>query len=564
MVLRILTALVEEPATATDLVTKLGTAQASTSRRLTQMLREGLVTKERTDIDRRRRLYTVTREGRALLGRHRALVAPPPGPPKEVTPERRGRYLRGALDGALTLRRQTNRLDVAAERLRVVVDRADVIEDQALAIDATAELVTTLRQSGDHDALHPLLERLERISVGQEQSSGRTALPAFAHHAYALGRLKVRNDAELIDAQDHLRTAIIAYGQLAEVPPYGARRDWESRQAWSVIGLGDNLRRRSQYERAFGRTHEALKMFRAIDDPYGTTRSLIHAGFCLRLMGSYPLAGRCLEAALRLADEHQFERFRADALMHMGEVHRCLGHLNEAQEALAEAISHAEQMQLTTLQAFAQSALGAVACQRADLGEAKAVLARAQQMFEQIEHPEGLALNQRRNAVVARHMLVEGVGDARVVGVLLGAVYRKYARLRSPAGMAACDVEKGRLALLTQKKFDNVVIRLTGELDRTDSRGLIERDPWMPEVLADFASAAQDPRLTERTDIVLANAEALRGDKRQELVTAVDQVAKPVDPSCDEDDQKPKGTEIPAADMGGETRRDLTPALQAA
>ena len=516
MTLRILAALVEKPATATDLVTKLGTAQASTSRRLTQMLHDGLVTKERIDVDRRRRLYTVTREGRALLGRHRALSAPPQGPPKEVTLERRARYLRGALEGALKLRRQANRLDVAAERLRVVVDRADVIADQALAIDATAELVTTLRQSGDRKALEPLLGRLERVSVGQERGSGQTALPAFAHHAYALGRLKVRTDTELIAAQDHLRTAIIAYNQLAEVPPYGVPRDWESRQAWSIIGLGDNLRRRSHYEPAFAQTYDALKMFRAIDDPYGTARSLIQAGFCLRLMGSYPLAGRCLEAALRLAEEHQFERLRADALMHMGEVHRCLGHLEKAQDSLTEAIGRAEQMQLTTLQAFAQSALGAVACQRADLGEAKVVLARAQEMFEQIEHREGLALNERRNAVVARHMLVEGIGEAGAVGALLGAVYKRYAKLRSPAGMAACDVEKGRLALFTQKRFDRVVARLTGELDRTDSRGLIERDPCVPEVLAAFASAAKDPGLTERTDLVLANAEELRGTKRKD------------------------------------------------
>jgi DNA-binding MarR family transcriptional regulator len=561
LLLRILAALVEQPSTTTALVEKLGTAQASTSRKLSEMQRDGLVAKERIDADRRRRLYTVTRDGRALLGRHRALVAPRPEPHAEVPVERRETYLRGALETALQVRRTKNRLDLVADRLRVVLQRADAINADALAIDATAELATTLRQDRDHDQLMPLLGRLERVSVGQEGSSGKTALPAFAHHAYVLGRLKVGSDDELLAGRDHLQSAITAYRQLAQVPPYGSQRDWKCREAWSVIGLGDNLRRSSDYERAFKRTYDALRMFRELNDPYGITRGWMQTGFCLRLMGSFDVAGHCFTIARQLADEHEFERFRADALLHMGEVHRCLGELDAAEAALTEAIGHAETLQLTTLQAFAQSALGAVACQRADLGGAQTALDRAETLFQIIDHREGIALNERRRAVVARHMLAEDVGDLQGVRKLLRAAHLRYLDLRSPAGVAACEVESGRLALMSHKSKSvaDVVDRLTDKLDNSDTCSLIERDPWVPEMLASFATDANDDDLTRRVQQVVSNAIERRDDDKETLGSAVAKAAESSDASCASGslvtETAPATSPIPAAEMGSETRR---------
>jgi DNA-binding MarR family transcriptional regulator len=570
LLLRILTALVERPATTTDLVKKLGTAQASTSRKLSEMQRDGLVTKERIDVDRRRRLYTVTRDGRALLGRHRALAAPRPEHLPEVPEARREVYLRGALEEALRVRRTKNRLDLTADRLRVVLERADAIHADELAIDATAELATTLRQDREHEQLTPLLKRLERVSVGQDGASAKTALPAFAHHAYVLGRLKVRSDEELFAGRDHLRTAITAYHQLAETPPYGSRRDWKYREAWSVISLGDNFRRRSDYESAFRQSYDALDMFRELNEPYGITRGWMQTGFCLRLMGNFEVAERCFVIARQLANEHSFERFHADALMHIGEVHRCSGDLDAAEGALVEAISRAEALQLTTLQAFAQSSLGAVAHQRADPGKAQIALDHAYDLFEAIDHREGMALTRRRRAAVARRMLVEDVGDVSGVKKLLQSARALYDDLRSPAGLAACTVESGRLALMSHKSKSvaEAVGLLTGKLENSDSRWLIERDPWAPEMLASFATDANAEDLTRRAEEVVTNAVERRGDEKETLGSAVAKAVRSSDAAGVPDPPQPRTTVDPppalVAEMGSETRRECGFAPQVA
>ncbi len=75
------------------------------------------------------------------------------------------------------MRRKSNRLTDAADRIRVVVDRAEKAGAMELVIEAMAELATTSRQAGEFDEVDHLLGELERVAL-DPAAAASVALPA--------------------------------------------------------------------------------------------------------------------------------------------------------------------------------------------------------------------------------------------------------------------------------------------------------------------------------------------------------------------------------------------------
>jgi hypothetical protein len=244
--------------------------------------------------------------------------------------------------------------------------------------------------------------------------------------------------------------------------------------------------------------------------------------------------------------------------MQMGEVCRCRGDLDQAAELLRESITRAEQLQMRVTQAFAHSALGAAAYQADDPGRALIAFERADALFRLDEHPEGIALNHRRRAVAVRARLEEGAAvEPADLRSLIATARERYAALCSPAGMTACDIEDGRLDLLRNAGPHDAVEALNRRLDNTDHRGLLERDPWVPQVLARFAEQVEDEQLVERASRLTAAAVERRAASRERALEVVEPTSAQVATLA----VVTHLAATPADDMGGETRRDRDRAL---
>ena len=191
---------------------------------------------------------------------------------------------------------------------------------------------------------------------------------------------------------------------------------------------------------------------------------------------------------------------RADVLLQMGAVRLCQDEVSEARALLEESIGHAKRLALPVTQAFARSALGAVEYHDGRFGHAQQQLTLADDIFRKREHQEGLALNARRLVVLARRVLE--VGESRTpesVAEMAQVARHRYEVLKSPAGIAACEVEGGRVGLFTRRFPKTIVERLVKLLDDTPQRSLLELDPWVPRVLDDFAQESGDEGLARRT-----------------------------------------------------------------
>jgi DNA-binding MarR family transcriptional regulator len=308
---RILDALAQAPSSSpTTLATIVAAEPESVSRLLTRLRDEGAVSVEQDRDDRRKRRYRLTAEGEIELSRHRAFGARPELPPPLAAEDSAG-FLEMALESAVDMRRKTNRLDDAAARLRVIADQAHKWGAHGLAVDAMAELATTLRQDRRAEEVTTLLEALKAISLGRDPAHDASlALPATAHREYALGRLgEAQGGGEPRVRASHLITAETLFRQLAysSVPDTSPR--WRQRQAWSIVSLAGNLREQSRFEEALEHARQAMALFEELEDPYGRSRCLFLLGFCLRLMGDFDAAWLGLEAAHRLASANRFERF---------------------------------------------------------------------------------------------------------------------------------------------------------------------------------------------------------------------------------------------------------------
>ncbi len=512
---KILRALGRRGATPSELTKELQATKETISRLLGRLLEAGFVEHQQVEGDLRLRFYRLTPAGERALGRHLAYGAPdllPAAPGMED-------LARAGLESALRMRRQANRLDEAAERMRIVLSQARKLGSNDLLIDTLAEFAATLRQARRRDELEETMQELERIALGEHPSKDPAlVLPAAAHRQYELGRARDGGIADPHKRARHLDAAQLLYCQLRNFAEPQRELVWAQREGWSVLSLAGNLRERSHFEKAVEKASAAMALFRHIDDDYGQARSLFVIGLCLRLMGDFRGAWNHLAEALVLAQEHTFERFQTDTLLQMGDVQRCIGHIEPARVLLSEALAQASRMNLELIQAFALSSLGACSYQEGDYDSARRRLNDAQSLFKACRHSGGLALNRRRQAAVRCRLLSEFTG-ARLARLeqSLNAARRQYERLRSPAGAAACDIDLGRICLLAGTEPKDAVARLKMRLEDPPQRELIELDPWVPAYLLAFSAETGDRELKGSAKNVVADGRRRRCDLFSQL-----------------------------------------------
>lgn len=555
---RLLEALAHTPDRPGTLAERLGVSKEAVSRNLRALREAGLVESRSVFGDGRLREYVLTQDGAAhdvvadgpdhaddegaagltavgevALSDLRAFGVPE-SPPDPLVSDELEAILDAAMRDAVALRRRAGGLEEVVERLRAIVEEAETADLTEIVVEATAELATTLRQERRDGEVEPLITKLNAIAL-EPGTNARIALPAAAHRSYALGRLAAVDSPALLACAGHLVSAAELYGQMANAPGWSRSEDWQRRQTWSVASLAHNFLEQSRYDEAIALGQQALARFEALEDLYGSSNSRLLIGFAFRAMGDYGASWEALEQAHVMAKEHGYRRIEAGSLMQMGEVRRCQGHGAEARSWLEACLDLAEPMELGVTQAFAWSALGAVAYQDLDLDKATAALERARFLFGQCNHRMGIALNLRRQAIVARRALDVGcANDVGPIAKLVAAALERYQLLKSPAGAIACEIEEGRLALRLGGS-GSIVGRLLTRLTDTRQRNLIEQDPWVPRVLVDFAQDADDPVLTERSGELLESAER--------------RLAWP-----QEDDG---GRAIAVDEMGGESRREI-------
>lgn len=545
---RILEALDGGPATPTALAELLGVAVAQVSRKVAELKQEGLLRPVEDRDDARRRPVALTHLGELELGRHMAFGLPAPAP---EAPARDARvdFLWAALAGAVELRQKTNRLGDAIDRLQAIQQQAARHHDAELAMEVRAELVTTLRQDRRDAEVRALLGEFEQVALGRAPGCApELVMPALAHREYTLGRLsEAQGGPGPFERGKHLGAAHTLYGQLAAFDGLGRATAWKRREAWCIASLADNMRERSDFERSLRLADMATRAFEELDDSYGRSRALFVLGFCWRLLGDFPEAWAQLEQAHALATENSYDRFVADSLVQMGDVRRCQGETGTATGLLTEALARAERMELFVTQAFALSALGAVAYEEGRLPEAMSRLEAAREIFDRDGHLEGAALNARRQAAVMRAMAVEDHRrrDVSVAARLVRKALAHYLRLRSPAGIAACEIEKARLEMLARGSAPALIAKLTERLEETPQRNLLELDPWVPHVLADFADQTGDDGFRVRAQRLL------RATRRRLAEAAAVDVARILPVRAPVESRAP----LRGSEMGGESRR---------
>jgi DNA-binding MarR family transcriptional regulator len=552
---QVLEALAEQGCTPTELAERIAAPKESVARQLSRLAEQGLVGYRPVPGDGRKRHYELTAGGEVQLAEHRAFGAPG-APPEEPGEEEVAGFLLAALRAAVALRRKTRKLEEVELRLQRIVAEAGKAGAHAVALEARAELVTTLRQAGHLDRAAEVLADIESISQGQALEAGTAVVPAaIAHREYALGVHPGRVKDRAARAR-HLVFASELYEQFVQTPPFGTAADWRERRAWSLIALANNLRGQSLFEGAMRASGEALRLFEELEDAYGRSRCLFTFGFCLRLLGDHANAWVYLEDSHALAAEHGFERFQADSLMQMGEVHRCQGRLEDALELLSESEQRARNLSFTVTQGFALSALGAVHYQRHDLQRSVAALQAAQRLFTANKHPEGAALNARRHATVARGM-ARLESERREVAELAADACRRYWAIGCPAGVAAAEIEHGYLRLTGRGDPAEIAARLTKHLADPRQRDLIEYDACVPRVLHSFAVRVDDDgtlkaRVAELLEAGQRRAQEARAAIR-ETIASIGAHAGRLGPA------PPPPSELAAVDeMGGESRHFAT------
>lgn len=558
---RLLAALAGSPAVPRELSKRVGSPGPSVSRALKDLREAGLVGSEGDDpADRRRVRYYLTEAGETQLNRFYAFGAPKDDVPPAPTDEQARELLRSAIDRAVRIRREANRLGEATDRLQGVIREAEKIGAHDLALEAMVELAKTVRQNRRPDkqdelreCQEGLIDRLNAIALGNLPAYGAEfALPAAAHLKYTLGRSGEQRGEVLSTREAHLTAACSLYWQLVGNSETPASLEWFRRQTWSVISLAGNLRKQTRLERALRLATVAKRGFDSLEDAYGQAQCLFMFGFCLRLLGEFREASACLDRAYRLAEDNCFERARADTLMQMGEVRRCLGELDEARDFLNEALGLADGMRLLVTGAFAQSALGAVEFQKEEYGEAHRYLEGAALMFDACEHVEGAALNARRRAAVMRSIAADSRKPTYAEAErLIGSADEGYRGLQSPAGVAACAVEEGRVRMLRKRgRVGPVVERLRDLLSSRGQCEILELDPWVPQLLHRFAQDVDDADLVARSETVVREAREILAERGAE---SVERVAEVVDDLEVEDEGE---IDVRSAEMGGEARRD--------
>ncbi len=543
---RILDALATESLTPTVLADRLGARKESVSRLLKTLRKEGLVEIHRVAGDRRQRRYALTVKGEVELRRHHAYGDPGPEP-EQPGRDQATRFLHAALLHSVRIRRQDNDLAEAVDRQRKVLREARKIRDGELVLETMHELATTLRQQGEEAEVTALLDEFEEVALGRSEFADPSLpLQAMAHRSYALGRLRESEATGQASRANSLITALTHYCELAKGSPGESSQKWRERQAWSAYSLAASQRSASQLDDSVRTGTAALHLFEKIEDDYGRSHCLFLLGFCLRLLGDLDGASELFGDAHELASKGSYVRLQVDSLMQIGEVYRCRGQFDEAREALDESRKRASKLRLPVTEAFAYTALGAVAFDQYRWLEAQVELQRAEERFDQVHHWEGGALNSRRRSIAARFGFMEAAhGNLKKARQLNDAAFERYFKMRRPAGVVACSIERDRLRMcegLAPKTIGDLVDLID---NKAPERSCLELDPWVPPLLVRFAEETEHEGLVSRAHQVLKSGEErLKESLRKAMKILGSEVS-------------PHSQALPAAktnEMGAETR----------
>lgn len=551
---RLLIALSEEALTPTTLAKAVGARKESVSRKLNELRSEGLVKTKRDKDDRRRTAYALTRVGRSELGRHLAFGTRQemPAPPDE---NEQVEFLHEALTGAVAMRRRSNRLEDAIERLKEIEVQARELDAHDLALEAFTELIITQRQDRRIEERQESLEVLRQMTFGGHEIAAELVYPAIAHLEYERGKAGDLGESDTATLARHLTAAMSLFETLISERPHADTRSWRHRRAWSVVSLANNLRDQSRYEEALRYAISGMAMFQDLDDDYGRMQCWLLFGFCLRLQQRFDAAWYCLDKAWSLANAsgNSFERAMAYCMVQMGEVRRCQGDTEEARKLLGDALARAESLELDVAQAFATSALAATEFQEGDLERAQGTLRLAQPIFTRCRHKEGTALNARRQATVARRLSADGIApDESKVKRLIARAEKTYFGLGSPAGVAACDIERGWMRKISPSCGDvyEIVHRLEHTIEH--ERKTLELDPWVPTVLRDF-SREIGGSFEKLVEDLASESDRNLSEVGDQSVQDVSAVAGNLDGA---DKDRPTTNVV---EMGGESRRKEAP-----
>ena len=557
---KLLVALGEGPSTPSALAATVGARKESVSRKLGELREAGLVTAEQDADDRRQCHYDLTPEGQAELGRYLAFgkSEKAPQPPSD---EETVAFLWESLAGAVAMRRRDNKLQGAIDRLEEIYKQAEEAGAADVALEARAELATTERQDRRRRAHGRSLAIIEKVALGAPGIEAELVLPAIAHLEYERGRSWDLSNKDAGESARHLTAAMSLFSQLIEHRPKTDTKSWRSRHAWSVVSLAGNLRAQSRYEESLRYAASALQMFDELGDNYGRAQCWFLFGFCLRLLRRFDEAWSCLDQAHRIASDpaNSFERARANCLMQMGEVRRCQGHHDMAKELLVDACDIATGMGLLVTQAFAASAMGAVEFQERDFERSQLTLRSAQEIFDRCEHREGIALNARRQATVARRLSGEGIKpNTRETKALVRLAEETYKMVGSPAGVVACEIERGLMRKYSPScgKVETVVKRLSGILESKRARQSLELDAWLPPVFNEFAK--ETGQLKKEAKDIYAAAQRQLEENGYQGVESVSEAAGRIRVA---EESHPSSLAI---EMGGESRREQAPLAMAA
>jgi tetratricopeptide (TPR) repeat protein len=547
---RLLIALGEGPSTPTQLSAAVNASKESVSRKLGEMRSAGLLTVGKDGDDGRRAVYSLTREGSSELGRHLAF-GPPAAAPKAPDDERVRAFMREGLAGAVAMRRRNNRLREAIDRMQEIYEQAEEIGAPDIALEALAELATTQRQNRRHEERERSLQILENLALGAPDAKPQLVYPAIAHLEYERGKVNDLGPADSAALARHLIASMSLFERLVEQAPKRDTKYWQERRAWSMVSLAHNFRDQSRYDDSLRYAASGLRMFEDLEDDYGLTQCWFLFGFCLRLLRRFDAAWSCLEHAHAIAAkaENSFERATAYCLVQMGEVRRCQNDTGEAERILGEALEEAKRLDLHVAEAFATSGLAAIEFQEKEYDRSQLTLRSAQKAFGRCKHQEGAALNARRQATVARHLSSAGVPpDEPEVKRLIKLAEKKYRALGSPAGVAACEIERGWMRRISPEcgDLEEVVDGLT-ELVRYE-RGTLEQDAWVPSVLRDFARQVGGPLEKQARD-VYSQSERHLEEQGEEGVQQISEVSKDFGAP---EKSKP---DTSVTEMGGESRR---------
>jgi len=547
---RLLMALGEGSSTPTNLSSTVTARKESVSRKLAEMRDAGLVTVSKHGDDRRRTAYSLTREGRSELGRHLAFGSPenPPTPPDD---EKIRAFLREGLAAAVAMRRRNNRLQEAIDRMREIYEQAEEIGARDIALEALAELATTQRQDRRQEERNQSLAILEKVALGAPDVEPQLVYPAIAHLEYERGKVNDLGPADSAVMGRHLIASMSLFERLIEQSPKRDTKYWRGRRGWSIVSLAHNFRDQSRYDESLRYAASGLRIFEDLEDNYGLTQCWFLFGFCLRLLRRFDAAWNCLEHAHTIAgsSENSFERATAYCLVQMGEVRRCQNDTAEADRLLRKALEEAERLDLHVAKAFAISGLAAIEFQNEDYEKSQLTLRSAQKAFLHCKHQEGTALNARRQATVARHLSSAGIPPNEAeVKKLIRLAEKKYLALGSPAGVAACEIERGWMRSISPDCGDlEEVVDELNQLVKYE-RGTLEQDAWVPSVLRDFARKVGGP-LEKNARAVYAQSERHLEEQGKEGVQQISEVSKNFDAT---EKGKPSTSVI---EMGGESRR---------